>query len=202
MGLFFDNLFDLFGMGSPLPPDGATRKETLQREIAELRAKVDGQPHPVHYSRLADIYRDIGDYEKALELCKKTIEAFPDYEGAWIVLGKMSLQRFKEEWIAHDAMVTIQHYEKACELNNTSYTALFELADLYTEIGAKLRATRTCDSILRFAPEDGAALRLLQECLKIPYQQREDVEELVKIYAEKRKGEQRPERRRDSDSGR
>lgn len=163
------------------------KKETLQSELADLKAKLDSQPNPVQYCRLADVYKEIGDYDKALELCKKAIELFPDHEGPWIIFGKIRLERFKEDWIARDALLTIQHYEKALELNNTSYKTLVDLAELYTEIGAKRRATKKCESILYFAPEDGKALSLLQKCSQMPDQRREDVEELVKAYADKKK---------------
>jgi len=163
------------------------KKETLQSELSELKSKLDSQPNPVQYCRLADVYKEIGDYDKALELCKKAIELFPDHEGPWIIFGKIRLERFKEDWIARDAMLTIQHYEKALELNNTSYKTLVDLAELYTEIGAKRRATKKCESILYFAPEDGKALALLQKCSQMPDTRREDVEELVKTYAEKKK---------------
>ncbi len=163
------------------------KKETLQNEIAELKAKLDQQPNPVQYCRLADVYKEIGDYDKALELCRKAIELFPDHEGPWIIFGKIRLERFKEDWIARDALLTIQHYERALELNSTSYKTLVDLAELYTEIGAKRRAIKKCEAILYFAPEDGKALSLLQKCQAMPDQRREDAEELVKAYAEKKR---------------
>jgi tetratricopeptide (TPR) repeat protein len=163
------------------------KKETLQGELADLKAKLDAQPNPVQYCRLADVYKEIGDYDKALELCKKAIDLFPDHEGPWIIFGKIRLERFKEDWISRDALLTIQHYEKALELNNTSYKTLVDLAELYTEIGAKRRATKKCEAILYFAPEDGKALALLQKCSQMPDQRREDIDELVKSYAEKKR---------------
>ncbi|HVY61758.1 MAG TPA: tetratricopeptide repeat protein, partial [Planctomycetota bacterium] len=163
------------------------KKDSLQQELADLKQKLDTAPNPVQYCKLADVYKEIGDYDKALELCKKAIELFPDHEGPWIIFGKIRLERFKEDWIAKDALLTIQHYEKALELNNTSYKTLVDLAELYTEIGAKRRATKKCESILYFAPEDGKALGLLQKLQQMQEQRREDVEELTKAYAEKKR---------------
>jgi tetratricopeptide (TPR) repeat protein len=168
------------------------KKETLQGELAEIKAKLEGEPSPVQYCRLADVYKEIGDYDKALELCRKAIELFPTHEGPWIIFGKIRLERFKEDWIGKDALLTIQHYEKALELNHTSYKTLLDLAELYTAIGAKRRAIKKCEAILYFAPEDGRALALLQKAQQMPDHRREDVEELVKVYADgKRKGAQR-----------
>jgi tetratricopeptide (TPR) repeat protein len=163
------------------------KKESLQNELAELKNKLEASPNPVGYCRLADAYKEIGDYDKALELCKRAVELFPEHEGPWIIFGKIRLERFKEDWIGKDALLTIQHYEKALELNGTSYKTLVDLAELYTEIGAKRRAIKKCEAILYFAPEDGKALALLQKCQQMPDQRREDLEELVNAYAEKRK---------------
>jgi tetratricopeptide (TPR) repeat protein len=163
------------------------KKESLQQELGELKTRLDNSPNPVQYCKLADVYKEIGDYDKALELCKKAIEVFPDHEGPWIIFGKIRLERFKEDWIAKDALLTIQHYEKALELNNTSYKTLVDLAELYTEIGAKRRATKKCESILYFAPEDGKALGLLQKLQQMQEQRREDLDELTKAYAEKKR---------------
>lgn len=163
------------------------KKESLQNEIGELKQKLEQQPNPVQYCRLADVYKEIGDYDKALELCRKAIDLFPDHEGPWIIFGKIRLERFKEDWIAKDALLTIQHYERALELNNTSYKTLVDLAELYTEIGAKRRAIKKCEAILYFAPDDGKALALLQKCQAMADQRREDVEELVKAYADKKR---------------
>src|SRR5207249_2767419 len=69
---------------------------------------------------------------------------------------------------------------------------LLDLAELYTAIGAKRRAIKKCEAILYFAPEDGRALALLQKAQQMPEHRREDVEDLVKTYADqKRKGAQR-----------
>lgn len=163
------------------------KKESLQNELGELKSKIDARPDPVQLCRLADVYKEIGDYDKALELCRKALDLFPEHEGPWIIFGKIRLERFKEDWIAKDALLTIQHYEKALELNATSYKTLVDLAELYTEIGAKRKAIKKCEAILYFAPEDGKALTLLSKCQAMQDLRREDVEELVKAYAEKRK---------------
>lgn len=163
------------------------KKESLQGQLAELKGRLDAAPNPVQLCQLADAYKEIGDYDKALELCRKAIDHFPEHEGPWIIFGKIRLERFKEDWIGKDAMLTIQHYEKALELNQTSYKTLVDLAELYTEVGAKRRAIKKCEAILYFAPEDGKALSLLQKCQQMQEQRREDVEELVKAYAEKKR---------------
>ena len=163
------------------------KKESVQQELGELKQKIENRPDPVQLCRLADVYKEIGDYDKALELCRRAIEQFPDHEGPWIIFGKIRLERFKEDWIAKDALLTIQHYEKGLELNSNSYKTLVDLAELYTEIGAKRRAVKKCEQILYFAPDDGKALALLAKCQQLPELRREDIEELVKGYAEKRR---------------
>ncbi len=172
------------------------KKETLAEELKRFRHKLETEPNPVAYAQLADTYKEIGDHDKAIELCRKAIQLYPEHEGPWIILGKTRLERFKEDWIPRDALLAISYYEKALDFNRNSYKTLIDLAELYTEVGAKRRAIRKCEAILYFAPEDEKALALLRKAQALPDLKREDLEELVKAYAErKRKAAQRRGRR-------
>lgn len=163
------------------------KKVTLAPQLAELRQRLEKEPNPIAYARLADTMKDLGDYDKAIELCKKAINLYADGEGAWIILGRIRLDRFKEDFIARDALLAIEYYERALELNRNSYKTLLDLAELYVEISAKRRAVVKCEAILYFAPEDEKAVSLLRKAQAIPEQKREDLEDLVKAHAEKRR---------------
>jgi tetratricopeptide (TPR) repeat protein len=163
------------------------KKETLADELKRLRQKLEKEPNPVAYAQLADTYKEIGDHDKAIELCRRAIELYPDHEGPWIILGRTRLERFKEDWIPRDALLAVEYYEKALDLNRNSYKTLVDLAELYTEIGAKRRSIRKCEAILYFAPEDEKALALLRKAQSMPDQRREDLDELVSAYAEKKR---------------
>lgn len=172
------------------------KKETLAEDLKRLRQKLDKEPNPISYAQLADAYKEIGDHDKAIELCRRAMELYPDHEGPWIILGRTRLERFKEDWIPRDALLAIEYYEKALDLNRNSYKTLIDLAELYTEVGAKKRAIKKCESILYFAPEDEKALSLLRKAQSLPDQKREELEDLVAAYAEKkRKAAQRRGRR-------
>jgi tetratricopeptide (TPR) repeat protein len=163
------------------------KKETLAEELKRLRQKIEREPNPIAYSQLADIYKEIGDHDKAIEYCRRAIELYPDHEGPWIILGRTRLDRFKEDWIPRDALLAIEHYEKALDLNRNSYKTLVDLAELYTEVGAKRRAIKKCEAVLYFAPEDEKALSLLRKAQSLADARREDLEELVAAYAEKKR---------------
>jgi tetratricopeptide (TPR) repeat protein len=178
------------------------KKETLGDDLKRLRQKLDKEPNPISYSQLADAYKEIGDHDKAIDLCRKAIDLFPDHEGPWIILGRTRLDRFREDWIPRDALLAVEYYEKALDLNRNSYKTLIDLAELYTEIGAKRRSVKKCEAILYFAPEDEKALSLLRKAQSMPDQKREDLDELVAQYAEKkRKAAQRRGRKANEPHG-
>jgi predicted regulator of Ras-like GTPase activity (Roadblock/LC7/MglB family) len=162
------------------------KRESLASQIAELRHKVEREPSPLVYARLADTYKEIGDFDKAIDLCNKGIELYPDHEAGWIILGKIRLERFKEDFLPRDALLAIEYFERAFELNRSSYKTLLELAELFTDVGAKRRARRKLDAIFEFAPDDEKALALRQKVESLPDARREDLDELVKEHAEKR----------------
>lgn len=163
------------------------KKETLAEDLKRLRQKLEKEPNPIAYSQLADAYKEIGDHDKAIEFCKRAIELYPEHEGPWIILGRTRLDRFKEDWIPRDALLAIEYYEKALDLNRNSYKTLIDLAELYTEIGAKRRSVKKCEAILYFAPEDEKALSLLRKAQSMGDSKREDLDELVTLYADKKR---------------
>ncbi|RME72187.1 MAG: tetratricopeptide repeat protein [Planctomycetota bacterium] len=164
------------------------KREGLADEIAELRRKCEREDDPAALTRLAAAYRDVGEYDKALELCRRAIERFPEHDGPWYVLGRIRLDRFREEWLARDALLAIEYYEQAFDRNRTSYRALIDLAELYTKIGARRKAIRRCEAILEFAPEDERALALLQKAMTLPARgERLDLEQRVRRFAERQR---------------
>ena len=83
------------------------KKETLAEDLKRFRSKLEKEPNPIAYSQLADAYKEIGDHDKAIDLCRRAMELYPEHEGPWIILGRTRLERFKEDWIPRDAQLAI-----------------------------------------------------------------------------------------------
>jgi tetratricopeptide (TPR) repeat protein len=164
------------------------KRETLGAEIKQLRRVCEASDDPVAFTRLAGAYRDVGEYDKAVDVCRESIERFPNHEGPWYVLGRIRFERFREDWLSRDALLAIDFYEKAFDRNRSSYRTLIDLADLYAKIGARSRAIRRCEAILYFAPEDERALALLQKAMSLPQSPaKDDLEALVESFAAKQR---------------
>jgi tetratricopeptide (TPR) repeat protein len=163
------------------------RKTTLGEDVVTLRREVETAPGPARYTRLAEAYKEIGDYDKALETCHRAIALYPDHEGAWLILAQIRMERFREDWIPRDCELAIDFYERSYDLNRNSKRTLIELAELYAELGMKQRAIRKCEGILYFAPEDEKALATLKKAQALPDAKREDLAERVAAYADKKR---------------
>ena len=62
--------------------------EELDAEIKLLQERYDRVPESRIFAPLADAYRKNGDVDKAIELCEKGLEGYPDYASAHVILGK------------------------------------------------------------------------------------------------------------------
>lgn len=163
------------------------RKRTLGEDVAALRRDVESSPSAIGLQRLAEAYKEIGDYDKALDTCHRAIERFPDHEGPWAVLAQIRMERFREDWIPHDGELAIEYFERAYDLNRNSKTTLSELAQFYTELGAKALAVKRCEAILYFAPEDERASQMLRKAQAIPDSRNDDLSSRLTAYADKKR---------------
>lgn len=162
------------------------KRETLAAEITELRHKAEREPNPLVFARLADLYKDLGDYDKAVDYCKRGIEPQNDDGTCWRILGKIRLERFKEDFLPRDALLAIEYLERSFELNRTSYKTILELAELYCDVGAKRFALKRAEAVLEFAPDDERALALVRKAQSLP-DVRGTLEDDVQAYAEKQR---------------
>ncbi len=62
--------------------------DDLSAEIKLLRDRYDRAPDSRIFAPLADAYRKKGDVDRAIELCEKGLEGYPDYASAHVILGK------------------------------------------------------------------------------------------------------------------
>jgi len=135
-------------------------------DLKVYRHEVKTQPSPKAYYRLACLYKEMRDYDQAIDLARKGVELYPDFEGNYIVLGDIRYERFQRDLRASDGLQAIEFFEKAADLNRENYRLLFQLAEIYNAVGARDKAIDKINSIMSFAPDDANAVKLLEETQK------------------------------------
>jgi tetratricopeptide (TPR) repeat protein len=165
------------------------KKIALQDEIAGLRKGTEEVMNPLAYARLADFYRQLGDYERAQDLCNRGIQVYAEHEGNFIVLGTLRHERWKMDHRARDGLKAVEFYRKSLDLNRSSYKTLLALAQIYLAIGAKRQAIENAEAILYFAPADENAHKIVEAANKLPDPGRLEVDELFRQHEEKKLGE-------------
>jgi len=151
-------------------------KMKYDEQIRSLREKLRVQPLPTVYTMLAEIYSDMGETEKAIELCREAIEKFPDYEGAYLMVGKIRYNRFLEEGSAKDGCEAVDNFEKAVKLNTSNHKALLRLGELYLELGMPRRAIDKLRMAQMRRPDDEQVAALLKSAQEMAPERDDDVE--------------------------
>jgi pilus assembly protein FimV len=60
--------------------------------IQKLKKKVEKNPSSLAFARLADAYREVGNYDEALPLCEQGITQHPFYLMGWIVRARVLIE--------------------------------------------------------------------------------------------------------------
>ncbi|KAF0241865.1 MAG: hypothetical protein FD180_4218 [Planctomycetota bacterium] len=135
-----------------------------QQTLAKLQKEIETRPKAETYARLADLfYRDMNDLNRALELANEGLEKFPDNEDLHLLTGLIRFVRYQADRLSQDGLKCIEHLEAASRANPMNYKACAMLARMFTEVGAFDRTTVQLNNILRFAPDDEKARRLLDK---------------------------------------
>ena len=159
-------------------------------EIRRLRSRLKEQASPTSYAMLAELYNEIGETEKALEICREAVDKFPNYEGIYLVVGKIRYNRFLQEGLPRDGVEAVENFEKAVKLNNANYKTMVRLGRLYLDLGLADRAAARLNSALIHAPGDEEATELLRRASEMPPPEEEDLEECFKRLCEARRAEE------------
>ena len=132
--------------------------EKIERENEKKRLieKIQTQPNPILYARLAELFKADNELEKTIDTCQKGIRAFPKYGGTYLVLGQIYVE--KKQW-----QEAVAQLEKSVELDKYNYLALKLLAQVYMELTRPADAAQRLEDILYFAPGDEAILELLKK---------------------------------------
>lgn len=165
----------------------SVKKNQLGPKIAELKEAVRTNPTPMLYRQLAELYREIGDDQRALDTCLEVRERYPKDENTFLVMGEIYHERFTSSYLASDGKQAIENLQQACDLNRNNYNALIKLAELYLVLGMFKKAVPQLKAIVNFAPADNKVKTLLGKAnqLSAKHQEEEDIDILLRTVEER-----------------
>ena len=117
----------------------------LSAEIKHLQGRYDSAPESRIFAPLADAYRKSGDVEKAIELCEKGLEAYPDYASAHIILGKCFYDKGATERSRAE-------FERVIEIDSENMVALKFMGDILMSEGDRDQSILYYRKILAIDP--------------------------------------------------
>jgi tetratricopeptide (TPR) repeat protein len=99
-------------------------------EIRLLQDRYNKAPGTRIFAPLADAYRKNGDVDKAIELCEKGLERYPDYASAHVILGKCFYDKGATERSRAE-------FERVIEIDPENMVALKFMGDILMSEGDK-----------------------------------------------------------------
>lgn len=157
-------------------------------DLRTCRDEVRKAPGPKAYYKLACLYKEMRDLDQAIELARKGVELYPNFEGNYIVLADIRYERFQRDLRASDGMQAIAQFEKAVDLNRENYRLLFQLAEIYQAVGARTQAIDKAKMILEFAPDDRKALALVEKLEQMKPGRSDDLKDVLQDFERRASG--------------
>ena len=102
---------------------------------------------------LGEIYNKIGDYDKAIEASKRSIEITPHIKEAWFVLGNAHYNRGEYDF-------ALSALDNALALDSKYFDAMYCKAEVFLAQGDGFEAYEICNKILELNPNHKAAQKL------------------------------------------
>ena len=119
--------------------------DDLSTEINHLQERYDRAPESRIFAPLADACRKNGDVEKAIELCEKGLEKYPDYASAHVILGKCFYDKGATERSRAE-------FECVIEIDPENMVALKFMGDILMAEGDRDGSTSYYSRILAIDP--------------------------------------------------
>lgn len=119
--------------------------EELGIEIKMLQERYDRAPESRIFAPLADAYRKNGDVDRAIELCEKGLETYPDYASAHVILGKCFYDKGATERSRSE-------FERVIEIDPENMVALKFMGDILMSEGGRDEAISCYRRILAIDP--------------------------------------------------
>jgi len=103
-------------------------KDDVSLEIRHLQEKYDRSPGSRIFAPLADAYRKNGDVDRAIEMCEKGLEEYPEYASAHVILGKCFYDKGATERSRAE-------FERVIEIDPENLVALKFMGDILMNEG-------------------------------------------------------------------
>ncbi len=164
------------------------QRTQLKGRARQLQEALARSPNPYRYAQLAELYKELGDINKALEILTTGIDQFPDSSDLYYRLGEVRLRRFCDDFLVRDGVLAVRNLEKALEVDPVHGQALKLLGRLYLQMGAFSRAQRYLSLFVENHPPDEGIASLLELANeRIPEDKDELLEDLLGELAERRR---------------
>lgn len=144
------------------------KKTWLNRQVKELRGKLNKGPEPKLYQDLAGLYLELGDFGAVHGVAEECIRRFPEDHGAYLVLAKARLTNFYRDISARDGLEAVRCLEKVIEVDPKQTKAHKLLAEVLYRVGATKLAVRHLEILRDLSPGDRESEALLREALSRP----------------------------------
>lgn len=117
------------------------------QEIDSLENWVENNPNSIAFARLADYYLQSDDVDRAIQVCERGLQTYPDYSSAYFVLAKCFLVKRQYE----DAE---KRLKKVLMLDPKFLRAHRRYGDLMQEIGWEKSSEMSYKRVLEIDPLD------------------------------------------------
>jgi tetratricopeptide (TPR) repeat protein len=119
--------------------------EELNTEIRLLQERYEKAPDSRIFAPLADAFRKNGEVDRAIELCEKGLEGYPDYASAHVILGKCFYDKGATERSRAE-------FERVVEIDPENMVALKFMGDILMSEGDRDEAISHYRRILSIDP--------------------------------------------------
>ncbi len=125
-------------------------------ELKSLIERYEKDPESRLFAPLADAYRKSGDLEKAIEVCEKGLERFPDYASARVILGKCFYDKGATERARGE-------FERVLGVDPDNMVALKFMGEILLAENEKKKAGEFFRKLLAIDPTNEEAAKILEE---------------------------------------
>ena len=125
-------------------------------ELKSLTERFEKAPDSRLFAPLADAHRKNGDIDKAIELCEKGLERYPEYASARVILGKCFYDKGATERARSE-------FERVLDIDPENMVALKFMGEICLAENDKKKAGEFYKKLLAIDPTNEGASKMLEE---------------------------------------
>jgi predicted regulator of Ras-like GTPase activity (Roadblock/LC7/MglB family) len=141
----------------------------IDNRIGKCQKILETDPNSQIFAALAEAYRKKGELEKAFQVCHNGLRIHPNYGPAHVVMAKVNMDRGLYDWAETEV-------EKARQVDGNNRTIELLLAEINIYKGEFQAAIKVLKRLAITDPGNDHVKRLIDIALKIPQEQREQLE--------------------------